>query len=134
MTSARDRLHDSLKFLPFLAVKRGLGILSDAVMATNSEPCPLCESFAAPHMKGVVRHIGLVHSHEFAFRVTCGVGECTRTYMYTRFSSYKKHMYVKHRDVLGVSTRERSPDLTDSNLSSHSYEEEERPEPYIALL
>ena len=43
-------------------------------------------------------------------------------------------MYVKHRDVLGVSTRERSPDLTDSNLSSHSYEEEERPEPYIATL
>ena len=57
---------------------------------------------------------------------------CTRTY--TRFSSYKKHVYVKHRDVFGVSTRERSPDLTDSNLSSHSYEEEERPEPYIATL
>ena len=100
-------------------------------MAQNSEPCPLCESFAAPHMKGVVRHIGLVHSHEFAFRVTCGVGGCTRTY--TRFSSYKKHMYVKHRDVLGVSTREQSPDLTDSNLISHSYEEE-WPEPYIATL
>ena len=82
-------------------------------------------------MKGDVRHIGLVHSHEFAFRVTCGVGGCTRTY--TRFSSYKKHMYVKHRDVLGVSTRERSPDLTDSNLSFHWYEEE-WPEPYIATL
>ena len=83
-------------------------------MATNSEHCPLCESFAAPSMKGVVRHIGLVHSHEFGFRVTCGVGGCTRSY--TKFSSYKKHMYIKHRDTLGVSTRQRSPDMTASSL------------------
>ena len=101
-------------------------------MATNSEHCPLCESFAAPSMKGVVRHIGLVHSHEFGFRVTCGVGGCTRSY--TKFSSYKKHMYVKHRDTLGVSTRQRSPDMTASSLvlSAFQEDEEEEEQPYCA--
>lgn len=69
--------------------------------------CPLCDSFAAPNLKGVVRHIGLIHSHEAGFRVTCGIGGCTRTYR--KFHSYKKHIYVKHRDVLRVRERERSP-------------------------
>ena len=31
--------------------------------------CPLCGSFAAPNVKGVVRHIGLVHAHEAGFRL-----------------------------------------------------------------
>ena len=100
-------------------------------MATNSEHCSLCESFTAPHMKGVVRHIGLVHSHEFGFRITCAVGGCTRSY--TKFSSYKKHMYIKHRDVLGVSTRKCSPDMTDPSLVFPTFQEDEEEEqPYIA--
>ena len=103
-------------------------------MSTNSEHCPLCESFAAPSMKGVVRHIGLVYSHEYGFRVTCGVGGCTRSY--TKFSSYKKHMYVKHRDTLCVSTRECCPGLTASSLVLSAFQEddveEEEQQPYIA--
>ena len=84
-------------------------------------------------MKGVIRHIGLVHSNEFGFRVTCGVGGCIRSY--TNFSSYKKHMYVKHRDVLGVSTSERStsPDVIESSLVSTCLEDvEEQPCNFIA--
>ena len=101
-----------------------------------SEHCPLCESFAAPHMKGVVRHIGLMHSHESGFRVTCGVGGCTC--LYTKFSSYKKHMYTKHRDVLCVSTERCSSNMADSSLvvSTMPVGEEELDEeehhPYIA--
>ena len=60
--------------------------------------CPFCETFAAPHLKGVIRHIGLVHSHEANFRITCGIDGCTRTYRI--FDSYRKHVYVKHRAAL----------------------------------
>ena len=69
-------------------------------IATHAESCPLCDSFAATTVKGVVHHIGLVHSNEPGFRITCGVGGCTRTY--TKFNSYKKHMYVKHGEVMRV--------------------------------
>ena len=99
-------------------------------MMASSRNCPLCESFAAPHMKGVVRHIGLVHSHEARFRVTCGIGGCTRTY--SNFSSYKKHMYVKHRDVLDISTSERSLDVVDLSPTLSLASSEDEQEPYIA--
>ena len=79
-------------YIAFFRVNR------DTIMATNSHNCPLCESFASTSMKGIVRHIGLVHSHELDFRVTCGVSGCLRTYY--KFNSFKKHMYVKHRDSL----------------------------------
>ena len=83
------------------------------VMMASTSNCPLCESFAAPNIKGVVRHIGLVHAHEASFRITCGVDGCTRTYR--KFFSYKKHMYVKHRDVLNIVNRERSPLVENSD-------------------
>ena len=98
----------------------------------SSKNCPLCETFAAPHLKGVIRHVGLVHSHEANFRVTCGIEGCTRAYR--NFSSYKKHMYVKHRDVLCVPARVQNPHVEDLNpvLSPIASEEEEEQEPYIA--
>lgn len=37
--------------------------------------CPLCDSFAAPAMKQVIRHIGSVHAHHAGFQITCGVGK-----------------------------------------------------------
>ena len=54
--------------------------------------CPLSNWFAAPTLKGVVRHVGKLHAHEAGFRVCCGVSGCPRTY--TKFHSYRKHMYV----------------------------------------
>lgn len=78
---------------------------STATAAISSPVCcPLCDSFAAPTLKGVVRHIGVIHSLEPGFRVTCGVEGCTRSY--TKFVSYKKHVYVKHRDAWSVDQRE----------------------------
>ena len=61
-------------------------------MATNSLNCPLCESFASPSMKCIIRHIGLVHSDEIDFRVTCGVSGCLRTY-------YKFNLFKKQRNI-----------------------------------
>ena len=89
------------------------------------ENCPLCDSFAATNVKGVVRHIGLVHSHEPGFRITCGVGGCMRTY--TKFNSYKKHMYVKHGELLRVTAaRECSheEDVLDFGSQFNEYAEE----------
>lgn len=62
--------------------------------------CPLCHSFAARILKGVLRHIGAVHAHEANFHVTCGIQGCPRSY--SNYHSYKKHMYKKHREVLEV--------------------------------
>lgn len=61
--------------------------------------CPLCSSFAAKSLKGVIRHLGLVHAHDAGFYVRCEIQGCPRTY--NKFYSYKKHnMYSKHRDIL----------------------------------
>jgi len=70
---------------------------SSKLMSWN---CPLCNWFAAPTLKGVVRHVGKLHAHEAGFRVCCGVSGCPRTY--TKFHSYRKHMYVHHREELDV--------------------------------
>lgn len=66
----------------------------------GSWSCPLCEFFAYRTLKGVVRHIGAVHSYEASFHITCGVSGCPRTYR--SFFSYKKHMFLKHRDIMEV--------------------------------
>ena len=73
-------------------------------MATLSRPwrCPLCHTFAARIIKGVLRHMGAVHAHEANFHVTCGIQGCPRTY--SNYHSYKKHMYQKHREILEVGT------------------------------
>lgn len=65
---------------------------------TRTWRCPLCQFFAAPGPKGVLRHIGSVHAHECNFHITCGVQGCPRSY--SNYHSYKKHWYKKHRDVL----------------------------------
>lgn len=62
--------------------------------------CPLCSRFAAKSLKGVIRHLGVVHANEAGFYVHCVVEDCPQTY--NKFLSYKKHMYSKHRDLLGI--------------------------------
>ena len=60
--------------------------------------CRICYRFASFSLKGVLRHIGTVHSHETNFHVVCGILGCPRTYR--NYFSYKKHMYRKHRTEL----------------------------------
>ena len=84
-------------FHPFVLC---FGAMAGRVVECRIESCPLCETFAAPNLKGVVRHVGLVHSHEPGFRLTGGVEGCTRSY--TKFNSYKKHMYVKYAELMRV--------------------------------
>lgn len=95
--------------------------------------CPLCDTFAAPNLKGVVRHIGVVHAHEAGFHVTCGVDGCTKTYR--KFVSYKKHMYVKHRDAQSVDRPEHDVSVQDSEtVRSDSPMSEDHQEMYINQL
>ena len=65
--------------------------------------CWLCNQFASPSLKGVLRHIAAVHSWEPNFFTVCGIHGCTRTY--SNFFSFKKHAYRKHRDVLDTAVR-----------------------------
>ena len=89
--------------------------------------CPLCSSFVAKDLKGVLRHMGTVHAHEAGFYVRCYVQECPATY--SNFHSYKKHLYKKHRDVLGVSSCDSSAnyssDTTVSDLDTASVHNDE---------
>ena len=95
--------------------------------------CPLCDSFAAPSLKRVVRHIGIVHAHEAGFHVTCGVDGCTKTYR--KFVSYKKHMYVKHRDAQSIGRREHDISMQDvETVRSDSPMPEDEQEMYRTQL
>ena len=71
--------------------------------------CWICYRFAAPSLKGIVKHMGNVHSFDPNFRVCCGIDSCSRTY--TNFHSFKKHLYRKHRFEL---------DCSEVNVSSSS--------------
>ena len=57
----------------------------------RSLPCP----FAAESFLPVLRHIGSCHSFNPGFAITCEIGGCQATYR--KFSSYKSHVYRKHR-------------------------------------
>ncbi|KAH8008650.1 hypothetical protein HPB51_000476 [Rhipicephalus microplus] len=70
--------------------------------------CPRCPFFSAQFIK-VVNHIGVVHSVEPNFSVFCGIDGCSSTYK--KFSSYKSHLYRRHRTLLedtGSSLKHRS--------------------------
>ena len=68
--------------------------------------CWICYDFAARSLKGVIRHMGSVHSHASNFSIVCGINSCPRTYTkfslcprtYTKFSSFKRHLYCNHKE------------------------------------
>lgn len=70
--------------------------------SSSSWNCPLCSWFGAPTMKSVVRHIGAVHAQDAGFHVCCGIAGCPRTY--SKFQSYRQHLYRHHREILDVIT------------------------------
>ena len=75
--------------------------------------CPICHSFAATDLKGIIRHLGVIHAHESGFYVRCFVDDCPSTYR--NFHSYKKHLYTKHRAVLEVPPISADINVTDNN-------------------
>ena len=96
--------------------------------------CSLCDSFAASSLKRVIRHIGRVHCHDPAFHVHCGIESCPRTYR--NFHSYKKHMYLKHREFLGISPKRPSLPAHQSNdtIDYSTEENDDDPGPSSCLI
>ena len=86
--------------------------------------CWLCYKVAAPTLKGIIRHMAIIHAHDPEFHIICGIAGCVRTY--SNFYSFKRHVYRKHREYLDVTPRHltvahHSDDvagiaITDSNL------------------
>ena len=77
--------------------------------------CLLCSSFTSTTYKGVLRHLGSVHTHDAGFHVVCVCADCPRRC--NKFHSYKTHLYRKHREMLVDSVKpadaEDDPELED---------------------
>ena len=65
--------------------------------------CWLCYKVAAPDLKGVIRHMAVVHAHESEFHIICGIAGCVRSY--SNFYSFRRHVYRKHREHLNITSR-----------------------------
>lgn len=59
--------------------------------------CPLCNIHTFSLIKQI-RHIGLYHGNDATFAFTCGLNGCAQ--VNKCFSSYRSHVYRKHRDLL----------------------------------
>lgn len=68
------------------------------VSMQDSFLCKICNNFASHTYSKVLRHIGLVHSFDPGFSVTCGVDGCPRTF--TKYNSFRKHILRHHRFLL----------------------------------
>lgn len=80
--------------------------------------CTICHRFASPKLQRVMRHIGSVHSHEPYFKVTCGIGECPRTYV--NFRSFQKHIRRVHVAVLNENEVSSSSDPSQFDTDEHN--------------
>ena len=57
--------------------------------------CPLCPFFGADRFDSVLRHIGITHSFDSGFSITCGIDGCQSTYR--NLKSYRRHISRKHK-------------------------------------
>lgn len=65
--------------------------------------CPLCGKQTFSLIKQI-QHIGLYHQNEPKFEFTCGLNSCGN--INKTFSSYRSHIYRKHRDLLSLVNEE----------------------------
>jgi len=63
--------------------------------------------------------MAVVHSHDPAFHVVCGIGGCVRSY--NNYYSFKKHVYRKHRDYLDNSITS----VITENVSEHDDDDDD---------
>lgn len=64
----------------------------------NMLVCPKCSVFETKTLKGLVQHIGIHHANKPNFHLICGINGCPHTSKV--FSSFRSHVYRKHRDIL----------------------------------
>ncbi len=49
-------------------------------------------------MDGILKHSGIVHSHQPNFRVVCGIDGCPKAY--SNYHSFRKHLRRKHNETV----------------------------------
>lgn len=83
--------------------------------------CPKCSRRAFTLVK-LIQHIGLIHSHEADFTITCGLNNCPKTF--SKYESFRRHVYRKHKHtVLPLATADDETvvddeDVVDEQVSS----------------
>ena len=60
--------------------------------------CSICKQFSSINTSGSLRHIGVVHSHEANFYLTCGIDGCPRNYH--NYHSFRKLVRRHHPHYL----------------------------------
>ena len=64
--------------------------------------CTICNNFVRSSFKAVFRHMSQ-HRCDPGLSIVCGIDSCTE--VYTKYDSYRTHVYRKHREyVIGSST------------------------------
>lgn len=64
--------------------------------------CSICNLFGADTYSAVLRHIGLIHRYDPGFSICCGIDYCPQTY--SKYESFRSHVYRKHRSALHPSS------------------------------
>ena len=80
--------------------------------------CTICDQFRGTSFAAVLRHIGTSHRYDPGLSIRCGIDLCPETY--TKFESFRSHVYRKHRDVLHLSAKDNSdhqPETDDPEFS-----------------
>ena len=62
--------------------------------------CCICRSFASLSFSAVIRHIGNTHAADSHLSIICPVPGCSRENPYTKYESFRSHVYRKHREIL----------------------------------
>lgn len=83
--------------------------------------CPVCNSFARKYYGGILRHIGAVHRFDPNFR-GLGTPKCPSTY--TKFESFRSHIYKKHRNQLYAASHDPCHDEASTSAQAVNDHEE----------
>lgn len=85
--------------------------------------CSICKHFSSVNYSSVLRHIGVVHSHEANFSLTCGVNGCIRNFH--NYYSFRKHLKRLHPEVFSSSVTSTSQVEVTIDESDNNIDEEE---------
>ena len=85
--------------------------------------CSIRKHFYSVNYSSVLRHIGVVHSHEANFSLTCGVNGCIRNF-HNNYS-FRKHLKRLHPEVFSSSVTSTSQVEVTIDESDNNIDEEE---------
>lgn len=94
-----------------------------SVMATQGLQCSLCShtSHLQLDLTAFLKHIKLFHAHQAAFKLTCGIDGCLRTF--TNFRTFQNHVSDMHR-TFSTSVAENRENSTEFEDASTHYDQE----------